>query len=70
MAKVLKNLWIVGWAHNPNEDDNRWEFVGLYDSEDKAVEICKDKHYFVAEVKRNETLQLREYFSNSYFPII
>ena len=69
MAKVLKNLWIVGWAHNPSEDDDMWEFVGLYDSEEKAVKVCVDAHYFVAEVTRNETLKMGDYFANTYFPI-
>lgn len=46
------NLWIVG--KNLLEGPNDWEFIGVFDSEVKAVESCRTYQYFVGPVRLNE----------------
>lgn len=33
-----------------------WHFQGIFETEDKAVEACRDWSYFMAEVNLNESL--------------
>lgn len=47
------DLWIVGQQKN-NEKYREWDFVGVFDSEDKAIAICKDRSYFFSPIKLNE----------------
>jgi hypothetical protein len=51
-------LWIVGkWyetSSNPEIQD--WEFSGVFDDEQKAIDQCKDKSYFIGPVELNQIL--------------
>lgn len=64
-------LWIVGKTLNPDESEDRWEFFGVFDSEEKAVKACKDANYFVGPVELNEELPSEAIpWPNSYYPVI
>ena len=47
-------LWVVG--KNKQHEIVGWEFMGIFDSEDKAIAACKNKHYFVGEAILNQDL--------------
>jgi len=58
-------LWVVGkWV------DGDWELQGVFDTEDRAVAICEDAHYFVGPVTLNEELpDDRIVWPGAYYPI-
>ena len=45
------NVWIVGKSLGP---ENTWEFVGVFDSLDKALAACRYRHHFVAPALLNQ----------------
>lgn len=51
------NLWIVGKFRGDYEDRIAWEFQGVFDSEDAAIEACRDASYFVGPAELNNPLQ-------------
>lgn len=66
-------LWVVGKVLEQSYGDipkTAWEFVGIYDSERKAVDACITDHYFVAPVCLNETAPLeRVVWPGCYYPL-
>lgn len=49
------DLWLVGYW--PEEQlEPLWEVVGIYDSEEKALENCLNWQYFLAPIKLNYTV--------------
>lgn len=59
-------LWRVGqWKGH----DKQWEWQGIFDSEEKAVNACRDGNYFVAPVILNEERPHETIFSDDlYYP--
>lgn len=52
------DLWIVGKhvrQHGPLE--HSWEFIGVFDSEEKAVAACKDESHFIGPAVLNCSVQ-------------
>lgn len=51
------NLWIVG-KHilKTEEGHTAWEFIGVYDSIEKAITACTQDSYFCGPALLNETL--------------
>lgn len=47
-------LWVVGQINSDNYKE--WEFQGVFDSEEKAVEACETETYFIAPAVLNETV--------------
>jgi len=49
-------VWIAGIVNEDKWDDDwpGWQFVGVFDSEEKAVAACKTNQYFVASYTVNE----------------
>ena len=45
-----EQVWIAGVSNYDKWDDKwpAWQFVGVYDSEEKAVAVCETNQYFVA----------------------
>lgn len=69
-----KKLYVVGKINSENiqfkDNYKKWEFQGIYDNEDKAVEECKDENYFVGPVKLNEKYPEKSVeWPGLYFPI-
>jgi len=50
MARKIK-LWVVGHG----SEENKWELIGIYDTKEKAITECKNKHYFIGPITLNET---------------
>ena len=50
MMVTQRQVWIAGKI----TDCPAWEFIGVFDSEDKAVAVCKTNQYFVAPCVVNE----------------
>ena len=45
-------MWVVGKIPYRRSGEE-WEFIGVYDSEEKAVEACLTYEYFAAPVRIN-----------------
>lgn len=45
-------VWIVGKVDRT--DHRRWEFQGVYDDRQEAIDICEDETWFVAPAWMNE----------------
>ena len=62
------NLWIVG--KNLLRGNGSWEFVGVFDSEVKAVASCRTHQYFVGPVRLNEAFPDEScVWVGAYYPI-
>ncbi len=63
-------LWIVGRVMFCHKDGKSgWEFAGVFDSEEKAVEACKDVSYFVGPAILNKSLPLdTTKWEGAYYP--
>ena len=63
-------LWICGkYCGEPND----WEFIGVFDSEQKAVDACQDfRELWVAPATLNEEIDhgKRTTFPGAYYPNI
>ncbi len=53
---MIKQIWIAGVVNRDKWDATwaAWQFVGIFDSEEKAVAACKTSQYFVAPCTVNE----------------
>ena len=65
----MKKLWIVGQHLGVEEND--WEFGGVFDSEQKAIEACRDDNYFIGPTSLNEPHphETAEW-EGSYYPLL
>jgi len=64
-------LWIVGKILNPDTGCDIWEFCGVFDTEEKAVAICKTEDYFVGPADLNFIVPDPTVdWPNAYFPLI
>lgn len=50
------NLWIVGQVKEGKKAKWYWEYVGVFDSKEKAVDACRDETYFVGPTELNNAL--------------
>ena len=59
------DLWICGqWVN-----DKEWDFQGIFDSEQKAIDACTHDNYWIAPVKLNETYpQETVQMPGAYYP--
>ena len=64
------SLWVAGKVLEQNFRNTAWEFVGVYDSEEKAVDACITDYHFVAPVVLNDTAPLeRLLWPGCYYPL-
>jgi len=59
-------LWIVGkvWSHR------FWEYQGIFDDEQMAVDACEDDNWFIGPVKMNEKVPVQCMdWPGAYFPL-
>ena len=58
-------LWICGqWIA-----EREWEFQGIFDSEQRAIDACTHDNYWIAPVRLNEPLPHETVdFSGAYYP--
>ncbi len=60
-------LWITG--RNPLPD--QWEVLGIYDTEGKAIDRCKQSCDFVAPAELNQDMEEeRITWEGCYYPLI
>jgi hypothetical protein len=46
MKNTKNNLWLCG----KNNIHGSWEFAGIFSTEQKAINACKNENYFIASV--------------------
>lgn len=66
-------LWVVGKVLSPRGAVVReWEFVGVFDSEERAVAVCRDEYYFVGSVELNYIApeDITEHWPKGYYPLL
>jgi hypothetical protein len=49
-------LWIVGKNIDPDDLRGVWEFIGVFDSKEKAIEACIKPEYFTGPAILNDAL--------------
>jgi hypothetical protein len=51
-------VWYVGQVFKYKEPpkESTWGFIGVFDSEEKAKEACKDELYFIGPIELNRAL--------------
>ena len=68
-TKEKTTLWMVGQYRSGEVLDIVWEFQGIFDSKQKALDACRNKCYFVAPVLLNEEIRDDTYvFPGSFYP--
>lgn len=61
-------VWIAGKTIDASVP--AWEFTGVFDTEQKAVDMCRTEDYFVGLVEMNEILSTGyNGFPSSYYPL-
>lgn len=62
-------LWIVGKYKSGEKLNVVWDFNGVFDTEEKAIEACRDSSYFVAPAILNQSLAGETMnWPNAYYP--
>lgn len=79
MMEEKTELWLVGQAveavmnlrNHEFASTMKWEFQGIFDSEEKAIEACRTRYYFVAgPFYLNENLPHEtEQPNKNYYPL-
>ena len=60
-------LWIVGKMWSIVE---QWEYQGIFDNEQAAVDACKDENWFIGPVEMNTKVPVqREPWPGAYYPL-
>ena len=64
-------LWITGENRGGPDDAIVWDFIGVFDSEDKALAACHNEHCFVGPQVLNVDLgPERQVWVGCYYPKI
>ena len=74
---MKKEFWLVGqvvsgsWDFRKVEwkNDYAWEVNGIFESEEKAVDVCRDENYFVMPLELNKSLPHEKVeIDRAYYP--
>lgn len=66
LNRMTGTLWLCGQITKKS-----WDFQGIFDSEEKAIEACKTIDYFIAPVVLNEEVPKESSeFKDAYFPLL
>jgi len=49
----MTDLFIVGKFIKETKEGNVWEFSGVFDSEEKAIDACISPYYFIGPIALN-----------------
>ena len=61
----MEELWLCGLYRSGGFPPNiAWEFIGIFDSKEKAIACCRSDQYFVASANLNEDIG----DDSGYFP--
>ena len=65
----MKTLWIVGKTNDGLVRNDSWEFAGVFDTEEKAIEACYTNRYFIGPIEINKKLDKEtEEWEGAYYP--
>lgn len=54
----VKTLWLVGEVlPEGHECGHSWQFIGIFDSQSKAIAACKTENYFTGSAILNEAIE-------------
>lgn len=59
-------LWYVGQYMG----ESSWEFQGVFDSKQKAIDACVMENFFIQSITLNEPLPTQTCDSTGYYPLI
>jgi len=66
----MMKLWVVGKFLCETEKGRAWDILGIYDSEEIAVENCLDECCFVGSVILNDKSSLEQKeWKGAYYPL-
>ncbi len=73
MNKQQPQLFLVGILMNPfhySTDVAEWTLVGIFTTEQAAIESCKDDYHFIVPIYELDKVIYKEpqHFHNAYFP--
>lgn len=64
------DYWVCGKHVGNPEEQNKWEFIGVFDTKDKAVKACRFESYFIAPAKLNESFPNETVeWVGAYYPV-
>ncbi len=64
-----KELWICG--HKLPEGDNSWEFHGVFNTHQLAIDACQTTDYFIAPAVLNKTFPHESVeWVGGYYPLL
>jgi len=49
----MSDVWVVFQVHDSGPPPD-WEFIGVFDSREKAVAACRDASYFIGRCAMND----------------
>ena len=73
----MDKLWVCGkickciedFRNEKREIFTAWEFCGIFDSEEKAIEECIDNNFFIFSSSLNKKILKKSHIApDSYFP--
>ncbi len=66
-------LWLVGQLKAEMPEGKAWEFQGIFDDKQKAIDACVTDYFFVGPVTLNEALpveSMTEGWPGCYYPLL
>ena len=69
---IKGGMWIVGkyFETESNTIIQAWEFFGVFDNKQKAIEQCEDENYFIAPAELNQVLSKKSIiWPGCYYPL-
>lgn len=64
-----KVLYIVGQYKSGEYPNIVWEFQGVFDTEEKAIEACRDRNYHYSKWVLNEQVPHETFCKETFYPI-
>ena len=65
----MKKVWIVGLYLDCEACEERWLIQGVYTSGEKAIEACKNRHYFIGTRNLDEDSKSIKW-EDCYYPFV
>ena len=62
----MTKLYWVGYFDPPIKTGHNWHFVGVFDTQEKALAACKNEYYFMPSFNLNEVYTDAHYLNSGY----
>jgi hypothetical protein len=71
MTHPTRNCWLVmQYQQAPDSEESVYTVQGIFDSQDKAIAVCKSNQYVIFPMTINEVLPDEWYENNeAFFPL-